>query len=52
VEENIDTIQKNTESLWKDSKEFDLEANPEETKYNVSVTLSEGRTKAQHEDSE
>jgi hypothetical protein len=33
VGENIDTIQKNKESLLHASKEFGLEVNPEKTKY-------------------
>jgi hypothetical protein len=33
VEENIDTIKKNTEALLDANKEVSLEANPEKTKY-------------------
>jgi histidinol-phosphate/aromatic aminotransferase/cobyric acid decarboxylase-like protein len=33
VEENIDTIKKNTEALSDASKKFGLEVNPEKTKY-------------------
>jgi hypothetical protein len=53
ADENIvgekNTVQKNTKALLHASKDTDLEVNPEKTKYNV--TLSEGRTKAQHKDS-
>jgi hypothetical protein len=38
LEENIDTIQKNTKALLDASKEAGLEVNPEKTKY-VSVML-------------
>jgi hypothetical protein len=51
VGENRDTIQKNTDALLDARKEVDLEMNPEETKY-VDVTLPEGRTEAEHKDSE
>jgi hypothetical protein len=53
VEQNIDTIQKNIKALLDASKEVGLEANPQKTKYiYVSVTVSEGRTEAQHKDRE
>jgi hypothetical protein len=51
VEENIDTIQRNTKAMLDASKEVGLEVNPEKTKY-VSVKVSEGRTEAEHKDRE
>jgi hypothetical protein len=45
VEENIDTIQKNTEALLDASKEVGLEVNPEKTKYMlVSMCQKAGQT--------
>jgi hypothetical protein len=52
LEENIYSIQKNTEALLDAGKEVGLEVNPENTKFMLSVTLSEGRTGAKHKDSE
>jgi hypothetical protein len=53
VVENIYTIKKNTKALLDASKEVGLEVSPEKTKYMyVNVKLPEGRTKAQHKDSE
>jgi hypothetical protein len=47
--ENIDTLQRNTKALLDASKEVGLEVNPEKTKY---MLASEGRTEADHKDSE
>jgi hypothetical protein len=44
---NIDTIQKNTKALLDASKDVGLELNP----VHVGVTLSEGRTEAEHKNS-
>jgi sorting nexin-29 len=53
VGENIDTLQKNAKALLDASKEVGLEVNSENTKYSyVSVKVSEGRTVAEHKDSE
>jgi hypothetical protein len=49
--EKTDTIQKNTKAPLDASKEVGLEVNPDRTKY-VNVTLSKGRTKVQHKESE
>jgi hypothetical protein len=44
VEENIDTVQKNTKAILDASKEAGLEVNPEKTKYMlVSLCLKAGQ---------
>jgi hypothetical protein len=52
MEENIDTIQKNIKALLDATKEVDQEVNPEKNMYMLVSHPSEGRTGAEHKDSE
>jgi hypothetical protein len=51
LEDNIDTVKRNTETLIDDSKEVDLEINVEKTKYNVDISSPECRSKSGHKNS-